>query len=172
MGFFEAVATCFKKYATFSGRARRREYWFFAIFNTIIVLPLFIWFFIGMFESIFRLHAMNSELHSLQHMSESQFLDFFANLFSVSVWLPLLLILLYSLIILLPTIAVSVRRMHDIGRSGAYILLSFIPYVGSIIWIVLTVLDGQPGDNEYGPDPKAPPKSEHEPPKDGLGATL
>jgi uncharacterized membrane protein YhaH (DUF805 family) len=62
---------------------------------------------------------------------------------------------LYSLAVLLPSLGVAVRRLHDTNRSGWWILLGLIPIVGAIILIVFTVLEGTVGDNKYGPDPKA-----------------
>lgn len=62
---------------------------------------------------------------------------------------------LYSLAVLIPGIAVSVRRLHDTGRSGWWILIGLIPLIGVIILIVFYVQDSQPGDNAFGPNPKA-----------------
>jgi uncharacterized membrane protein YhaH (DUF805 family) len=62
---------------------------------------------------------------------------------------------LYWLAVLVPGLAVCVRRLHDIDKSGWFILISLIPAVGGIILIVLLCLDGTPGDNRYGPSPKA-----------------
>ena len=62
---------------------------------------------------------------------------------------------LYSLAVLLPAIAVGVRRLHDTGRSGWWLLISLIPLIGTIWIIVLLVLEGDRGDNQYGADPKA-----------------
>ncbi|CAH0435727.1 Putative membrane protein [Clostridium neonatale] len=62
--------------------------------------------------------------------------------------------LLYSLAFLLPTIAVVVRRLHDIGKSGWWYLISFIPLVGVIWFLVLMCMDGTHGENKYGLDPK------------------
>ena len=61
---------------------------------------------------------------------------------------------LWSLVVLIPSLAVAWRRLHDIGRSGAYFLLILIPLVGAILLIVWFCQPGQPGDNQYGPDPK------------------
>ena len=61
---------------------------------------------------------------------------------------------IYSLVILVPTWALTVRRLHDIGKSGWFALLSLIPYVGSIIIIIFAAMDSQPGPNQYGPNPK------------------
>ncbi|OSI15981.1 DUF805 domain-containing protein [Neisseria dumasiana] len=62
--------------------------------------------------------------------------------------------LLYTLAVLLPGIGVSIRRLHDIGRSGWWLLLSFIPVIGAIVLIYWACQDSQPGTNEYGPNPK------------------
>ena len=64
---------------------------------------------------------------------------------------------LYSLAVLLPGLGVSVRRLHDTGRSGWWILINLIPLIGSIVFLVFTVSDGDPGPNQYGPSPKASP---------------
>ena len=65
-------------------------------------------------------------------------------------------IFIYMLATLLPSLAVSVRRLHDTGKSGWYYLFTFIPYIGGIILLVFMVIDGDKGPNKYGPDPKAP----------------
>ena len=61
---------------------------------------------------------------------------------------------LYSLAILIPSIAVSVRRLHDTDRSGWWILIGIIPLIGALILLVFYCLDGDVGDNYHGPDPK------------------
>jgi len=65
--------------------------------------------------------------------------------------------IIYSLAVLLPALAVAVRRLHDTGRSGWWVLISFVPLVGTIILIVFLATEGQPGDNQYGPNPKQAP---------------
>lgn len=65
-----------------------------------------------------------------------------------------LLSALYTLAALIPGIAVSVRRLHDIGRSGWWLLIVLLPIVGLIVWIVFMVTDSQPGGNQYGGNPK------------------
>jgi uncharacterized membrane protein YhaH (DUF805 family) len=104
------------KYATFTGRARRKEYWMFFLFNILIAIGL------GIIEAI--------------------------------VGLPGILGGLYGLAVLIPGIAVTVRRLHDTGRSGWWILIAFLPLVGFIILLVFMVLDSHPGDNAFGPNPK------------------
>lgn len=66
------------------------------------------------------------------------------------------LVTLVSLFFLIPSLAVSVRRLHDIGKSGWFILLTLIPLVGSIIFIVYAAQEGEPHANQYGEDPKSP----------------
>lgn len=124
----------FENYANFSGRARRSEYWYYTLCNIIIVLVLAI----PMIGSI--LIAENSG-------EEPGFL------FSLSV----ILIIVYYLATFLPTLAVSVRRLHDTGKSGWYYLVNFIPYVGGLIFLVLACQDSEMYTNKWGQDPKAKP---------------
>lgn len=107
----------FKKYANFNGRSTRSEYWYFIIFNIIIIFVLRI---IGIFIN-----------------SGANVLGF-----------------LYSLFIIIPTLSVSVRRLHDIGKSGWMILISLVPFIGSIWFIILMIKDSQKGENKYGSNPK------------------
>ncbi len=111
-----------KKYAVFEGRARRKEYWFFQLFNFLISLALG---FIDLFTGLY-----NPETG----------LGFFSGI--------------YALGVMIPGIAVSVRRLHDTGRSGWWLLINLVPLLGSIVFIYFTVLDSNPGSNEYGPSPK------------------
>lgn len=111
-----------KQYADFDGRARRMEYWMYALIAFIIGLV------IGFIEML---------------------LGFYDNGASFGV-----LSLLYNLFLLIPGIAVSVRRLHDLGKSGWWLLIAFIPIVGLIWLLVLFFTEGESGSNEYGPDPK------------------
>ncbi|WHY86108.1 DUF805 domain-containing protein [Neobacillus novalis] len=65
-----------------------------------------------------------------------------------------ILVFIYFLAIILPSLAVTVRRLHDTGRSGWWMLIGFVPF-GNIVLLVFTCTDSQPGDNQYGPNPKA-----------------
>ena len=71
------------------------------------------------------------------------------------VGLPAVLSTLYSLAVLLPSLAVTFRRLHDTGRSGWWVLIGLVPFIGAIVLIVFMCLDSEPGDNQYGPNPKA-----------------
>ena len=116
-----------KKYADFNGRARRSEYWYFYLINFLITFGL--GFLAGLAGGI--------------------------NPNSSAMMIPFVLTLLYSLVIFIPSLAVSVRRLHDINRSGWWLLIGMIPVIGAIVLIVFFVQDSQPGGNRYGPDPKA-----------------
>ncbi len=115
--------TVLKKYAVFSGRARRKEYWMFVLFNLIFALAAMV------IDNVLGL--------AIEDVGYGPFY------------------ILYALATLIPGIAVSVRRFHDIGKSGWYILLGLIPCVGGIILLVFAVTAGDVGENEYGPDPIA-----------------
>ena len=112
-----------KKYAVFGGRARRREYWFFVLFNTIITLVLV---------------AVDAAIGTFSSSSNIGILSG-----------------IYSLAVLIPTIAVAVRRLHDIDRTGWWVLISLIPIIGGLVLLVFAVLDGTPGTNRFGPNPKS-----------------
>ena len=62
--------------------------------------------------------------------------------------------IIYSLAVLLPSLAVAARRLHDTGRNGWWLLIGLIPFIGAIVLLVFFILDSQKGDNEYGPNPK------------------
>ena len=111
-----------KKYTVFSGRARRKEYWYFALFNIIIS---FILIFIDSIFGTFNWEAGYGVFSTI-----------------------------YSLAVLLPALGVSIRRLHDTGRSGWWILIGFIPLIGAIVLLIFFVKDSQPGENQYGPNPK------------------
>jgi len=111
-----------KKYAVFEGRARRKEYWYFVLFNMIASILLTV---------------MDSLIGSLSASSGLGLLS-----------------ALYSLAVLVPGIAVSVRRLHDTSRSGWWLLIAFIPIVGAIVLLVFMAQDSKSGDNQYGQNPK------------------
>lgn len=111
-----------KKYAVFEGRARRKEFWFFVLFNVLISMGL-------------------------------SLVDYQTGLFDEERGVGLLSGI-YSLAILLPSIAVAIRRLHDTSRSGWWLLIAFIPLIGAIVLIVFYALDSTPGANRYGPNPK------------------
>ncbi len=104
-----------KKYFVFSGRARRKEYWMFALFNFIIAIVL------GVVGGILGTAIIG---------------------------------MLYSLAVLIPGIAVTFRRLHDIGKSGWWLLLLLVPIIGVIVILVFMFLAGEEGDNQYGSNPK------------------
>jgi len=111
-----------KNYATFSGRARRKEYWMFFLFNVLISLGL------GVLDVVAGTYSVEYET------------GFFSAL--------------YSLLVLIPSIAVSVRRLHDTNRSGWWVVISLIPIIGVLVLFVFTCLDSQPGTNRFGANPK------------------
>ena len=111
-----------KKYACFSGRARRQDYWLFVLFNIIAGII------VGVISGV---------LVSVTNVTAFAFLG-----------------TIYNLAVLIPSFAVLFRRLHDTGRSGWWWLIAFIPLIGIIVLIVFCCLDSQPGENQYGPNPK------------------
>lgn len=132
MGFAEAVKTVLGKYATFSGRATRPEYWWWYLFMTIVALVISVPFSFIVATSI----------------------DADAGTVSGGFWLAMILPSLIALAFFLPNLAVTIRRLHDTGRSGWWVLLAFIPFVnfiGGLVVLIFMLLPTQPQDNEYGP---------------------
>ena len=119
--YFEVL----RKYAVFQGRARRKEYWWFTLFNIIISILL----------AVIDGATGNFD-------AETGY-----GLFGT----------IYALAVLIPSIAVSVRRLHDTGRSGWWLLILLLPLIGVIVILVFMLLDSNAEDNEYGPPPKADP---------------
>ena len=111
--FKEAVTL---KYKDFSGRARRREYWSYALCTFVIACV------VGLIDGLI------GQRHILS--------------------------LVVSLALLLPSLAISLRRLQDIGKPWQYILFAFVPIIGVLYLLYLGVQEGQPGENAYGPNPK------------------
>ena len=87
------------------------------------------------------------------------FLGLFAIAFSDQdkpAMIPFGLMSAYGLVVFVPSLAITVRRLHDIGKSGWWYLIAFVPLIGGMVLFVFTVLDGDPERNEYGPNPKVP----------------
>jgi uncharacterized membrane protein YhaH (DUF805 family) len=145
MGMGEAFKTCMRKYADFTGRARRSEYWWFYLALQIIMFP-FSFLFIG--ASV----ALLAGVEATTHPDGSVTFDVdgvdFAPLIAVYV-----LMMLVSLAFTLPSYAATVRRLHDMGQPGMWVLLNFVGL--GIVATIMCIMDTQPGTNQWGPDPKA-----------------
>ena len=109
----EYIKICFRKYADFSGRAGRPEFWWFFLFQVIVL--------------------------------------------TATSWIPVLSSII-TLLLLLPSLAVGARRLHDLGRTGWWLLLALIPFVGWIPLLIMAVLPGTGGPNRYGSVPFTPPR--------------
>lgn len=128
MGFMDALTTVLRnKYGTFSGRASRSEYWWSYLGMAVIAMVLQIVAIVG----AFALGSLNEGLGLL-----------FGSVVFVG---------LFALVI--PSLSVSVRRLHDTGKSGWMLLIMLIPCIGFILWLVWMIEDGQAHDNAYGSVP-------------------
>ena len=111
-----------RKYAVFRGRARRKEYWYFLLFNIIITIVL------GAIDAVTGSFSAEGGVGLLGGI--------------------------YALAILIPAVAVTVRRLHDTDHSGWWLLIGLIPLIGAVVLFVFTVQDSNAGENQYGPSPK------------------
>ncbi len=129
MGFTEAIRTCFRKYATFSGRAPRAEYWWFQLFLILLAVGFFL-------LSMLLAQFGNNE-------GGATLIDRIA----------IIVVVIVALGIILPSIAVTVRRLHDWDKSGWLYFISFIPYIGGLILLAMMLPKSTPGENRFGPHP-------------------
>lgn len=120
MTFDQAIRIGFQKYATFSGRARRAEYWWFILFIMIGDLTA------GILDSVL----------------------FGATMENVGI-----LGMVFSLVALLPSLAVAARRLHDIDRTALWLFIAIVPLIGWIVLLVFFITPGTSGTNRFGPDP-------------------
>ena len=112
---------CLKNYAKFDGRAGRPEYWFYALFNTLI------FFILQFLSSMLGLQYTMNDLITVYPLA--------------SVW---------QVVTFIPSMAVGVRRMHDINRSGFWLLFLLLPLIGWLLIMIFAVLKGNDDDNDYG----------------------
>ncbi|WP_417395322.1 DUF805 domain-containing protein [Gimesia chilikensis] len=117
--------TVLKKYADFSGRARRKEYWMFVLMNFLVSILIS---FVG---------AVIGDTDGLIAVSLSG---------------------VYALFIFIPSLAVTVRRLHDTNKSGWWILITFVPLIGGLVLLIFMIMDSDPNTNAYGANPKTAPE--------------
>lgn len=115
-----------RKYAVFAGRARRKEFWFFVLFDIIVTVGL-----------VFVDKLAGTEL-------------------TVPGRDVGMIGVIYSILVLLPSIAVTVRRLHDTDRSGVWFLIIIIPLLGPLILLVMNLQRGTSGPNRFGAGPTSP----------------
>ena len=147
LNFLEAIKVCFSKYATFSGRARRSEFWWFYLLGVILNMAfsfLVKW-------KMAKIAAIESAIYSgvdtnsLMAQAESADTIFYT---------CAIILCVIGLILFIPMLAAWVRRLHDVGKSGHLLWLILLCGVGGLVPLIMCISDGQPGENQYGPNPK------------------
>jgi uncharacterized membrane protein YhaH (DUF805 family) len=129
-----------RRYASFTGRSRRKEYWMWVLFVWIALIVLM---FLDSALGLGGTTTSYAEGGSAGFNSTGGVLT-----------------LIFSLAVFIPGLAVSVRRLHDLGKSGWMLLIGLIPLIGGLYLLFLFVQPGTPGQNAYGPDPKGPDQGE------------
>lgn len=128
----------YRRYAEFSGRSRRREYWMFGLFYLLVFVVL---------NALFGTNEVTRTPTGFGYGSRLVGGGGFVGG-------------LFALASFIPALALSVRRLHDQGRSGWMLLLGLIPFFGGFVLLVFMCLEGTRGPNQYGPDPKDPGSAE------------
>ena len=121
---------CLKNYTNFTGRARRSEYWFFILFHFIFMIAI-----IFLSSFFYEFSVVENDSNALTS-------------------LPMILYFIYLAAMFIPTLAVTARRLHDMGKSGTWFFIYFVPLIGGIWLLVLLFSDSQPGMNKWGYNPK------------------
>ncbi|HVQ88177.1 MAG TPA: DUF805 domain-containing protein [Actinomycetes bacterium] len=124
VSFPDAIKSAFAQYASFAGRSTRAEYWWFGLFVFVVDMVFYI-------PLILSLPASGEDP-------------------SGAVWLFVGLLSIFNLIIVIPSICLLVRRLHDIDKSGWWYWVQLIPCIGPIWLFILTIMPSTPGRNQYG----------------------
>lgn len=136
MSFADSVRTCLRNYAHFNGRSGRPEFWWFYLFTVLVAListvPLFV------LTVLLIVAGDNGGA---------------VGLLTALIIIWTIVVIVVSIALYIPLLAVGARRLHDYGQSAWWLLLLIVPF-GNIALIVLWVMDGTPGDNQYGPRPE------------------
>jgi uncharacterized membrane protein YhaH (DUF805 family) len=133
MSFGQAIASGFKNYVSWKGRATRAEYWWWTLFVFIVELP---------FSIIYNVASQGELQKAMESGDQAATL---AATFGPAYWL----LLLVSLVFFLPSLAVTIRRLHDIDRSGGWFWIILVPFAGSIVLLVFALLPSTPGKNRF-----------------------
>ncbi|MFG1294335.1 DUF805 domain-containing protein [Xanthobacter variabilis] len=148
MNFSTAVKTCLSKYVVFDGRATRSEFWWFELF--VLLLPIAVSIIVALFMGPMVGGMQTETFGPMGHgwgmaMWGSYGFGFLPHLVSLALFLP--------------NLAVGVRRLHDVGRSGWWLLIMFIPLIGFLVLLFWWVQPSEPRDNAFGsaPYPLLPP---------------
>lgn len=118
-------------YANFKGRARRKEYWMYTLIFTVLLI------------------ALMTIMFSVLSFSDETGIES-----GPGVYLTVILVIVFLFAHFIPSIALTVRRLHDTGKSGWWYLIVFVPYLGNFVIFIFTLIDGDRGDNKYGSNPK------------------
>ena len=118
-------------YANFKGRARRKEYWMYTLIFTVLLI------------------ALMTIMFSVLSFSDETGIET-----GPSVYLTVILVIVFLFAHFIPSIALTVRRLHDTGKSGWWYLIVLVPYLGNFVIFIFTLIDGDRGDNKYGSNPK------------------
>ena len=118
-------------YANFNGRARRKEYCMYTLILTVLLI------------------ALMAIMFSALSLSDETRIET-----GPSGYLTVLLLFVFLVVHFIPSLALTVRRLHDTGKSGWWYLIVFVPYLGNFVIFIFTLIDGDEGVNKYGPNPK------------------
>jgi len=145
--FCTAFTNAFKNYSNFSGRIRRSEYWFFLLVVNLVTFFLLLFFMLSI-SGVIR--SSNPYYDYYDYRNYYRYNDDAISAFMI-------LLVIYIAFIMTPTLSATVRRLHDIGKSGEYIFVGLVPFFGGLTLLVYLCRDSMTEANEFGPSPKYTP---------------
>jgi len=151
INFFDALKDCLRNYASFKGRARRSEYWWFMlVINvlTVLLITLMSLYLRGVLGIRIPIYSSSSSSYS------SSIIDYRIYYDRQAILALIIITTIYGSCIMLPVLSSTVRRLHDVGKRGEYIFIGFVPFFGGLALLVLLCLDSHQKPNIFGPSPK------------------
>lgn len=163
-----------RRYADFNGRSRRKEFWLWQLFNVIVTTILMGGFIAMAASAIYRVDQRGGidwrdtgSTYERSYVSDDGFSTssstgtevdpvMFMEEMGTGGWALLALAVLWGLFVFIPNLAVTIRRLHDTDKSGWFVLIGFIPLIGAIVLLIFYLIEGTPGPNRFGPNPKGP----------------
>ena len=144
VNFFDALKECFRNYASFKGRARRSEYWWFMLVINVLTVLL-----------ITLMSLYLTQVLGIKTRYSSSYSYHYYIAYDYDSTLALIIITtIYGSCIMLPVLSNTARRLHDIGKRGEYMFIAFVPFFGGLTLLVLLCRDSHQKPNKFGPSPK------------------
>ena len=152
VNFFDALKTCLCNYASFKGRIRRSEYWWFMLVINLITVLLITLLILYVGRVIGGKVTYRRSSYPYPYDRDDYYIRISSD--GDAILALIIVICVYVSLVGLPVLSATARRLHDVGKRGEYMFIVFVPFFGGLTLLVLLCLDSHPNSNKYGPSPK------------------